>query len=191
MADDNNNNRLDLVQRLAEKQNADKSKSLAERAAEKLAAASTASKPAQTETPRSEPENSVKPHASNVAPDSSTDAKASTKEIQRSTLNFCKMKRAGYITPDAQQSHLAEEFRAIKRPLLLNAFGGGKHRIERGNVILVTSAQPHEGKTFTTINLAMSIASERDLHVLVIDTDVYRHRLEEELDLGGREGLVA
>ena len=74
--------------------------------------------------------------------------------------------------------------------MLLNAFGSGKNKIDRGNVILVTSAKPGEGKTFVTINLALSIASERDLHVLVIDTDVYRRRLEEELSIENDKGLV-
>jgi len=193
MADDKD--RLDLVQRLAEKQKADSSKSLAERAAEKLSAASPtpAPRPAKSQEAMAAPEPTAAPNvqpAQKSAPDRSNAVGSKTKESQRSVLDFAKLKRAGYITPDSQQTHIAEEFRAIKRPLLLNAFGGGKHRIERGNVILVTSAQPHEGKTFTTINLAMSIASERDLHVLVVDTDVYRHRLEEELDLSGRDGLV-
>lgn len=41
-----------------------------------------------------------------------------------------------------------------------------------GNSILVTSANPYEGKTFTSINLGVSIAKEFDRTVLIIDADL-------------------
>jgi non-specific protein-tyrosine kinase len=41
-----------------------------------------------------------------------------------------------------------------------------------GNSILITSANPYEGKTFTSINLGISIAKEFDRTVLLIDADV-------------------
>jgi len=177
-----NGDRLDLVQRLADKQNNAGKQSLAERAAEKLALASHGDRSpsaASADMPQ-------KPKTDNT----STKNKASSRENRRLTLDFRKLEDAGFITPDMQQSHVAEEFRAIKLPLLRKAFGTGKGRIERGNVILVTSAQPGEGKTFTAINLAMSIASERDLHVLLIDIDVYRHDLENILEIKDQKGLV-
>ncbi|MEX2615426.1 MAG: XrtA-associated tyrosine autokinase [Alphaproteobacteria bacterium] len=186
MADDSD--RLDLIQRLADKQNAGDKKSLAERAAEKLAA--TRVKPAAmtvadaASDSRSRPQPSGDSQPKNKVPDNAD------RETFRFNLDYDQLRRSGYITPDQQQSHLAEEFRAIKRPLLLKAFGNDKRKVERGNVVMITSAQPGEGKTFSSINLAMSIASERDLHVLLIDTDVYRHRLEEELGIGDRKGLV-
>jgi receptor protein-tyrosine kinase len=120
----------------------------------------------------------------------SSAAGAGQKSENFHSLDLEAMAQAGFITPEAQQSHTAEEFRTIKRPLLLNAFGSGKNKIERGNVVLVTSSKPGEGKTFVTINLAMSIASERDLHVLVIDTDVYRRQLEVQLGIENEKGLV-
>jgi non-specific protein-tyrosine kinase len=43
-----------------------------------------------------------------------------------------------------------------------------------GNSILVTSANPREGKTFTSINLGVSIAKEFDRTVLIIDADIRR-----------------
>lgn len=170
---------LDLVQRLAERQN----KSLAERAAEKLASAVGRATPAPPATPAELPQE----RESRGTPPA---GRAGASETHRVKLDFQKLHSAGYITPDKQQSNIAEEFRAIKRPLLLKAFGIGTGKIERGNVILVTSAQPGEGKTFTAINLAMSIASERDLHVLLIDVDVYRRQLEIVLGIEDRQGLV-
>ena len=41
-----------------------------------------------------------------------------------------------------------------------------------GNSILVTSSNPYEGKTFTSINLGVSIAKEFDRTVLIIDADL-------------------
>ena len=186
MADDSD--RLDLIQRLAEKQNSGEKKSLAERAAEKLATSPVNQAPKTGATAHSDTNSQrQKP----VTKDKKSGiADSGDKGTFRSELDFDKLRQSGYITPDQQQTHLAEEFRAIKRPLLLKAFGNESRKVERGNVIMITSAQPGEGKTFTSINLAMSIASERDLHVLLIDTDVYRHRLEDELGIGGRKGLV-
>lgn len=43
-----------------------------------------------------------------------------------------------------------------------------------GNSLLVTSANPGEGKTFTSINLGVSIAQELDRTVLLVDADL-RH----------------
>jgi non-specific protein-tyrosine kinase len=41
-----------------------------------------------------------------------------------------------------------------------------------GNTILVTSSNPGEGKTFTAINLGVSIAQELDRTVLLVDADL-------------------
>lgn len=84
---------------------------------------------------------------------------------------------------------IAEEFRRIKRPLLANAFGKGALQVDRGNLILVTSSVPGEGKSRTSLNLAGSIALEPDHTVLLIDADVAKaqisrmYRLEKELGL--------
>lgn len=41
-----------------------------------------------------------------------------------------------------------------------------------GNSIMVTSAHPGEGKTFTAINLGISISQQLDRTVLIVDTDL-------------------
>jgi protein-tyrosine kinase len=78
----------------------------------------------------------------------------------------------GLVTPFAPRSRVAEEFRAIKRPLLRNIEGGGTPPIENANLIMVTSALQGDGKTFTALNLAMSTAMEQDKTVLFVDADV-------------------
>src|SRR5690242_9234204 len=57
----------------------------------------------------------------------------------------------GYVTPDNPRSRIAEEFRVIKRPLIANASPERTPRIANGNLIMVTSALPGEGKSFTVL----------------------------------------
>ncbi len=105
-------------------------------------------------------------------------------------LNLEFLERQGYLTPKLARSQLAEEYRMIKRPLLINAFGRGAAPVERGNLIMVTSALPGEGKTFTSMNLAMSMAMERDNTVLLVDSDVVKPTLTRMLGLDSRQGLI-
>jgi Mrp family chromosome partitioning ATPase len=110
-------------------------------------------------------------------------------------LDLAHVAGKGIVTPDAPRSHTADEFRVIKRPLIMNATGKGAAPIRHGNLIMVTSALPGEGKTFTAVNLAMSIATELDHTVLLVDADVRvpRSRLlgcrrRADLDARGRVG---
>ena len=86
--------------------------------------------------------------------------------------------------------NFADDYRRIKRPLLSNAFGKSASLLEKGNLILVTSSIPGEGKTHTAINLALSIAHERDHTVLLVDCDVTRHGASQLLGIEDRPGLV-
>lgn len=85
--------------------------------------------------------------------------------------------QAGFLVPGQPRTELADEFRVIKRPLIKNVQGDSAAPVERANLILVTSAMPGEGKTFTAINLALSIAMEVDKTVLLVDADVVRPSL--------------
>lgn len=96
----------------------------------------------------------------------------------------------GYVTPAAPRSTIAEQFRVIKRPLLANATGKGPAVVPNGNLIMVTSAMPGEGKSFTAINLAMSIAMEMDHRVLLVDADVAKPSLLSVLGLPPGPGLL-
>jgi receptor protein-tyrosine kinase len=84
---------------------------------------------------------------------------------------------------------VAEEIRLIKRPLLTNAFATPK-RVENANLIMVTSAGPSEGKTFVAANLALSMASEHDVHVLLIDADVAKPSVPRIFDFKAEIGLL-
>jgi len=79
------------------------------------------------------------------------------------------LKEKGMISPDEPSSLIAQQFRAIKRPLVRNLANAPLG--VNTSVILVTSSQSGEGKSFTAVNLAMSLAMEREKNVLLIDTD--------------------
>ena len=126
----------------------------------------------------------VEPPAPPPAPE------AEKRESRRVTIDLAKIAKAGVITPDAPRSQLADEFRVIKRPLLANALGKSAVRVDRGNMIMITSAFPGEGKTFTAANLAMSIAMELDSRVLLVDGDVANPALLPLLGLRESLGLM-
>ena len=97
----------------------------------------------------------------------------------------------GYLTPDAAKSQTADEFRVIKRPIIRNALGlMGGHKSKNRNLVMVTSALPGEGKTFTAVNLAMSIAMELDNTVLLVDGDVAHPMLPSLLGVPNGPGLL-
>lgn len=83
-----------------------------------------------------------------------------------------------------------DQYRRIKRPLLSNAFGKTASLVEHGNRILVTSSIPGEGKTHTSINLALSMAQERDHTVLLVDVDLTRYGTSRQLGTHKQKGIV-
>jgi receptor protein-tyrosine kinase len=94
------------------------------------------------------------------------------------------------FAPPADQSAIAEEFRLIKRPLLNIALSETLPPRENRNVIMVTSANPDEGKTFVATNLALSMASEHDIHVLLVDADVAKPAIPRVLGFEAEIGLI-
>lgn len=116
---------------------------------------------------------------------------AVVKRTQRSvTLDFERIRAAGLLVPDTRRSRIKEEYRHIKRPLLMNIDGKGATTAERANLIVVTSARPGEGKTFTACNLALSIATERNRTVLLVDADVLKPSVAKTLGFEAEHGLV-
>lgn len=101
------------------------------------------------------------------------------------------LREAGFIIPGAPPTALSEEFRMVKRQLLLAAMGGHDSQpLRNGRSILICSAQPNEGKTFCSVNLALSMASETDIEVLLIDADVAKPEILSTLGLAGSAGLM-
>jgi exopolysaccharide/PEP-CTERM locus tyrosine autokinase len=103
-------------------------------------------------------------------------------------VDIARLANAGYLVPGSPRSTLADEFRGIKQPVLKNARPDAEAPIRLGNLIMVTSALPGEGKTFCALNLALSIASEVDSSVLLVDADVVRPAVLDRLGLSGPTG---
>ncbi|WP_340316787.1 AAA family ATPase [Rhizorhabdus argentea] len=130
----------------------------------------------------------------------SADAVASAADEQAAALpspdiayRTAKVSRAdlidqGFVMPDAAITALAEEFRIVKRTLLLNAIG--PTALPNGRRILICSAQANEGKTFCAVNLALSMANERDIEVLLIDGDFAKPTVLSTLGIDGPVGLM-
>jgi exopolysaccharide/PEP-CTERM locus tyrosine autokinase len=102
-----------------------------------------------------------------------------------------RLAEGGFIVPDGPANALAEEFRIAKRQLLRGAFGGsGVAALASGRTILVCSAQPDEGKTYCAVNLALSIAAESDIDVLLVDADLPKPEILTTLGLENGPGLI-
>ncbi|MFV2057077.1 MAG: XrtA-associated tyrosine autokinase, partial [Thiohalomonadales bacterium] len=108
----------------------------------------------------------------------------------RYSFDYTALSQQGFLIPNSERSTIAEEYRSLKRPILMNAFGKGAVPVENGNLIMVTSSVPGEGKTFSSLNLAMSMAMERDKTVLLVDCDVLRASMTKLLGLKDRIGLL-
>lgn len=112
-------------------------------------------------------------------------------------LDLMQLAEQGYLVPEAPRSVLVDEFRGIKQPVLKNArsladpAAGTPSVPSHANLIMVTSALAGEGKTFCAVNLALSIASEVDSSVLLVDADVLRPSVMTRLGVQGHhKGLL-
>lgn len=158
-----------------------------EKAVEKLKKTALSSESQKSPIAQSE---EIRPPQSAVAPTTTNETVDQGQSQSEVYPILATLETYGMVSPGLKDSRQAEEYRQIKRPLLANVSGQRTAIIERGNVIMVTSALPGEGKTYTTINLAMSIASERDRSVLVVDCDVIKHSLSSLFGLEKHPGLI-
>jgi protein-tyrosine kinase len=100
------------------------------------------------------------------------------------------LRAAGMLPPVHQEHEIAQQYRRIKRPLINNALGRGVAQLASGGLIMITSAVPGEGKTFMSLNLALSMRLEEDVTVLLVDGDLVNPRLTQILGLESRPGLL-
>jgi Mrp family chromosome partitioning ATPase len=96
----------------------------------------------------------------------------------------------GLIVPEAQVTGLAEEFRLIKHQLLADIERSKKPE-ERRRLVLLCSARPKAGKTFCAVNLALSLAGEKEGEVLLVEGDFLKPDALALLGIaGGAPGFV-
>lgn len=102
-----------------------------------------------------------------------------------------RMSERGLLDPAGAATLLAEEFRAVKRPILIDALGARGHEpVERGRMVLVGSPRPGDGKSFCAANLALSLASEKDTAVLLVDADFAKPSVPDLFGIEPGEGLL-
>ena len=112
------------------------------------------------------------------------------RESKRMAVDLNKLRAAGIFAPDSALNRTTEEFRLIKRAVLLNADERLHEGAHNANLIMVTSCRQGEGKTFVSFNLAMSIAAEKDHAVLLVDADPNRSAVLARLGIRADGGLV-
>ena len=107
------------------------------------------------------------------------------------TIDAEALSAMGMIVPGSPVSGIAEEYRIIKRELIRGITGGpGRPLLSRGHRILIASANPGEGKTFSAVNLALSLAAEADHDVVLIDGDMAKPSIVRTLGLDDGPGLM-
>ena len=106
-------------------------------------------------------------------------------EIDRAAL-----RASGFIAPEDEERTIIDQYRQIKRPLVAHAFGKRATKIEDGHLILVTSALAGDGKTFSCINLALSLAREQDRSVLLVDADIAKAHVSKLFGIEDQKGLM-
>lgn len=107
---------------------------------------------------------------------------------KRITIDRAALRASGYLAEESKDKQFADHFRRIKRPLIDKAMSGDASGPSR--VIMVTSALPGDGKTFTSLNLALSMALERDVSVLLVDCDVAKRHVGDITGLEDDVGLL-
>ena len=104
-------------------------------------------------------------------------------------LDYARLRASRIISPDHQDSLTYHEFRSLKRKLIPITRDPGTGAMTR-NVVMVTSALPQEGKTFTVMNLVISLAAESNLNVIVVDGDVVHNAIAHYFRGEEQDGLV-
>lgn len=121
------------------------------------------------------------------APD---DRSGNTADRPTAAIDRTRLVEQGLIVPGAPVGPLVEEFRLIKRQLLQAARGAAARIGDRARIVLVCSARANDGKTFCAVNLAISLAAERDTRVLLIDADLAKPDVMNRLGLKAGPGLL-
>ena len=107
---------------------------------------------------------------------------------KRTAVDFNRLRTADYLPEPGQERRFAEYLHRIKRPLVDRALGADSAPDSR--MIMLSSALPGDGKTFIVLNLALSMARERDISVLLIDGDLPKAQLTQVLNLRDQPGLL-
>jgi protein-tyrosine kinase len=158
--------------------------SVVERALQKLQGTETGAQAKRVREPIARVSSPTGALASRDVADTDGEYKGPVVEFDLETLGRARLYSAG-------NSRLADEYRMIKQPLLKKAADRGTDGInQRANLLMVTSALAGEGKTFTSVNLSLSLAREKDWEVLLVDVDCRNPQLSRLLGVNQEPGLL-
>jgi exopolysaccharide/PEP-CTERM locus tyrosine autokinase len=105
-------------------------------------------------------------------------------------IDRMRLRAAGFVPDEVQERRFADQYRRIKRPMLMQVQTLTASHAPGARLILMASALPGDGKTFTSINLALSMARERDISVLMVDADVAKPHISRIFGLEREPGLL-
>lgn len=127
--------------------------------------------------------------ASKSAVPSAVGESEDSKAVNRMPIDISALRAGGYLPEASKDRQFADHYRRIKRPLIEKALSGDDAGGEP-RIIVIASAVPGDGKTFTSINLALNMALERDISILLVDSDVSKHHITDIFGLRQRKGLL-
>jgi protein-tyrosine kinase len=104
-------------------------------------------------------------------------------------LDIEKLTNSRISSPDNTHSVTYNEFRSLKRKLIPMTVDPETRGMTR-NMVMVTSALPGEGKTFTAMNLAIALAAEPNLNVILVDADVVQSSIASYFQASDHDGLL-
>ena len=109
-------------------------------------------------------------------------------DYRRVAVDIAALRAAGHLPDATEDQRFAEHFRRIKRAVVTAATAAGA--APEARLVAITSPLPGDGKTFTSVNLAFSLSRERDLSVLLVDADLHKSQVTQDLGLEDQPGLV-
>jgi exopolysaccharide/PEP-CTERM locus tyrosine autokinase len=125
-------------------------------------------------------------------PTPSTDLNGPPKSVpeRRIVVDRDALREAGYLPETAVDRRFADHYRQIKRPLISQALASPAPVPGSPRLIMMASALPGDGKTFTSINLALSMARERDVSVVLVDADTPKPHVSRIFGVEKEPGLL-
>jgi protein-tyrosine kinase len=105
-------------------------------------------------------------------------------------LDMAALEKAGLVVGHKVRTRISEEFRITVGHLLRSMQANYSPGRGAPNVIMLTSARPGEGKSFSSLNLAGSIAQHTQREVLLMDVDAKQRSISSQLGLTDRPGLL-
>jgi len=111
-------------------------------------------------------------------------------ELAYFKLDMAAIRATGGLPAQECMQDSVDQLRRLKWPLLKAMQGRGGQKEALNNRLMVTSSLPHEGKTFMSLGISLTLAREKGMRVVLIDADVARATQSRNLGIKDRPGLT-